>query len=304
MVNIPQIAFDDVDPHLTWGAITSAIAKGHEFPKGDVSDTFVKRGADTLLTRSAWIDGLGVAVKAATVMPDNTPSVNGGVMLFNDATGVLDAVVDFHLVTKWKTVGDSLLAASILARRDSQRLVILGAGTVSRNLIDAYRSLFPDIEISIWNRTIRTAENLARDLNCDVAQDLPTAVTNADIVSCATMSTTPVLQGDWVSKGTHVDLIGAYRPDMREADDAVLRKGTLFVDSRDTTIDHIGELRDPISRGVISASDIRADYYDLDGGLFSRSSPDEITVFKNGGGAHLDLMVANAILDVWKQQNR
>jgi len=303
MASVPQISFDEIDPNLTWDVIMSAIAKGHELPKGDVSDSFVKRGADTLLTRSAWIGGLGVAVKAATVMPDNKPSVNGGVMLFNDATGVLDAVVDFHLVTKRKTVGDSLLAASILARPDSQRLVILGAGTVARNLIDAYRSLFQGIQISVWNRTLSTAEKLATELDCEVVTDLQTSVTNADIVSCATMSTKPVLKGDWVSAGTHIDLIGAYRPDMREADDAVLRKGTLFVDSRDTTIDHIGELRDPISRGIISASDVRADYYDIGGGLFNRSTDTEITVFKNGGGAHLDLMVATAILDVWKQRN-
>jgi ornithine cyclodeaminase len=304
MASIPIISFEDTDHLMSWGLVMQAIADGHRHPKGDVADSFVRRGGDTLLTRSAWIDGLGIVVKAATVIPKNNPSIDGGVMLFNDAKGALDAVIDFHLITKWKTVGDSLLAASLLARLDSTRLVILGAGTVARNLIDAYRSMFPEIQISVWNRTISKAEILAKDMNCDVAYDLADAVSAADIVSSATMSTTPILLGQWLSKGTHVDLIGAYRPDMREADDATITAGSLFVDSRDTTVSHIGELRDPIERGVLSPADVKADYYDLAAGKFTRSSSDEITVFKNGGGAHLDLMVANAALNVWKKSQR
>jgi ornithine cyclodeaminase len=301
MADIPNISFDDADHLMSWGLVMDAISQGHTHPKGDVADSIVRRGDDTLLTRSAWIDGLGVVVKAATVIPNNNPSIDGGVMLMNDTTGALDAVIDFRLITKWKTVGDSLLAASILARPDSKRLVILGAGTVARNLIDAYRSVFPGIQISIWNRTIAKAETLARETNCDVVGNLGNAVSAADIVSCATMSTTPVLRGEWLRAGCHVDLIGAYRPDMREADDAAITAGTLFVDSRDTTIAHIGELRDPIARGVISADSVKADYYDLASGKFARSSDSEITIFKNGGGAHLDLMVANAALNAWRQ---
>lgn len=301
MASIPIISFDDVDHLMTWQMVMDAMSQGHSHPKGDVADSFVRRDADTLLTRSAWIDGLGIVVKAATVIPSNNPSIDGGVMLFNDTMGSLDAVIDFHLITKWKTVGDSLLAASILARPNSKRLVILGAGTVARNLIDAYRSVFPDIQISIWNRTISKAEILAKKTNCDVAHNLGAAVSDADIVCCATMSTSPVLRGEWLSDGTHVDLIGAYRPDMREVDDAAITAGTLFVDSRDTTVSHIGELRDPISRGIISADSIKADYYDLTNGTFARSTDSEITIFKNGGGGHLDLMVANTVLHAWKQ---
>jgi ornithine cyclodeaminase len=301
MADVPNISYDDVDHLMSWELVMKAISNGHTHPKGDVADSFVRRGGDTLLTRSAWIDGLGVIVKAATVMPQNDPSVDGGVMLMNDTTGALDAVIDFRLITKWKTVGDSLLAASILASPNSERLVILGAGTVAKNLIDAYRSLFPDIQISIWNRTTAKAEKLASATACDVAYELEGAVSRADIVSCATMSTTPVLRGEWLRAGCHVDLIGAYRPDMREADDAAITAGTLFVDSRDTTVSHIGELRDPISRGIISADSVKADFYDLASGKFARNSDCEITIFKNGGGAHLDLMVANATLNAWKQ---
>ena len=128
--------------------------------------------------------------------------------------------------------------------------------------------------------------------------ELATAGAKADIVTCATMSTDPVLRGEWVSPGTHVDLIGAYRPDMREADDTALTRAQVFVDSLDTTVGHIGELKDPIARGVLSQDDIIADYYGL--ARFERRSDDEITLFKNGGGAHLDLMVSGYILDRWR----
>jgi ornithine cyclodeaminase len=127
--------------------------------------------------------------------------------------------------------------------------------------------------------------------------DLEAAVGRADIVTCATMATEPVLSGAWLRPGQHIDLIGAYRPDMREADDDALTRARVFVDSRDTTLGHIGELKIPLEAGVIGESHVVADYYDLPSGRFARRSQDEITLFKNGGGAHLDLMVARYILD-------
>ncbi|HAR81673.1 MAG TPA: ornithine cyclodeaminase, partial [Sulfitobacter pontiacus] len=130
------------------------------------------------------------------------------------------------------------------------------------------------------------------------ADDLETAVRDADIITSATMSTEPLIKGAWLQPGQHLDLIGAYRPDMREVDDTALTRARVFVDSLDTTVEHIGELKIPIAQGVLSASDIVADYYDL--GAFTRQSEDEITLFKNGGGAHLDLMTSRYILDRWR----
>lgn len=289
------ISFEQGDAALDWISLTDALAAGHDLPQAEVADSFLYRGDDTLLNRAAWIDGLGLAVKAATIFPANQgPSVNGGVMLFSDRDGTLEAVIDFHLVTKWKTAGDSLLAARRLARKDSRKILIVGAGSVAASLREAYGAAFPDAQFSIWNRTIARAEELAEQTGMDVARDLEQAVTEADIITCATMSTTPVLRGAWLRPGQHVDLIGAYRPDMREADDDVMRRGRLFVDSLSTTIGHIGEIEDPLSRGVIARDDIVADYYDL--GAFTRAE-DDITVFKNGGGAHLDLMTARHILN-------
>ena len=294
------IDFAEADSRLDWLALVEALAAGHDLPKADIGDTFLNRSPDTLLSRAAWIDGLGALVKTATIFPGNAQhgvvGINGGVCLYSDRTGQLEALLDFHLVTKWKTAGDSLLSALRLAPKKPSRILIIGAGTVAGSMIDAYAAGFPGVPVSIWNRTEATAQTLcARYPGTSVATDLPAAVAEADIICCATMSTAPVLRGEWVQPGTHVDLIGAYKSDMREADDALLRKARLFLDSTDTVIGHIGEYTTPLQEGVISREDIIADYYDLP--LFARHSEDEITVSKNGGGAHLDLMTARYILD-------
>ncbi|MBY6155373.1 NAD(P)-binding domain-containing protein [Vannielia litorea] len=291
------ITYEQGEAALNWLGLTDALAEGHGLPKAEIEDIFLYRGDDTLLSRAAWIDGLGSLVKTATIFPGNAPerpAVNGSVTLYSDTTGEAEAFVDFHLVTKWKTAGDSLLAARRLARPESRKILILGAGAVSASLIEAYSAGFPGAEFTLWNRTAGRAAKLAEATGARVAQDLEAAVGEADIIATATMSTEPVLKGAWLRPGQHVDLIGAYRPDMREADDEVLRRARLFVDSRDTTVGHIGELKDPIARGVIAEADIVADYYQLD--AFRRESDKEITVAKNGGGAHLDLMTARHIL--------
>lgn len=247
-------------------------------------------------------------VKTATVFPNNAehglPTINGAVNLYSDTDGTLEASIDFHLVTKWKTAGDSLLAARLLARPDSQTVLIVGAGTVGWSLREAYGSLFPGARFLVWNRSADRAERLAASFpNTEAAIELESAVGSADIVSCATMVTEPIIRGEWLRPGQHVDLIGAYRSDMREADDTALVRSRIFVDSRDSTIDHIGELRDPIVRGVINRDSVVADFYDIGTGTFTRDTDQDITLFKNGGGAHLDLMTARHILDRWQDMD-
>jgi ornithine cyclodeaminase/alanine dehydrogenase-like protein (mu-crystallin family) len=300
-MTVEMIPFAEGEAKLDWLGLIAAMADGHRLPKAEIADTFLYRGADTLLNRAAWIDGLGIAVKSATIFPGNLsagqPAVNGGVNLYSDADGTLSAIIDFHLVTKWKTAGDSLLAASRLARKDSEVVLIVGAGTVARSLREAYGALFPKARFLIWNRTAEKAGALAAETGMEVARDLEAAVGQADIVTCATMSMEPVLKGEWLRPGQHIDLIGAYRPDMREADDVALTRSRLFVDSYDTTLHHIGELKIPLEQGLISKADVIADYYALD--RFERA-PDDITLFKNGGGAHLDLMTCDYILRRWR----
>lgn len=293
---------------LDWVALSEAFAAGHRLPRAEVADTFLYRGADTLLTRSAWISGLGLAVKAATIMPGNAehdlPTVNGAVNLLNDNTGLLEALVDFKLVTKWKTAGDSLLAARLLARPEARNILICGAGHVAASMIEAYRAAFPAARITIWNRTHITAEALAARTGCMAEESLEAGVRGAEIIACTTMAKAPYLKGAWLQPGTHLDLIGAFRPDMREVDDEALTRARLFCDSRATTIAHIGEFKDPLARGVITEADIVADYYDIAAGKFVRTSPEEITISKNGGGAHLDLICAQYILQMWRLRGR
>ncbi len=294
----------DAETLLDWRALTDAILQGHTRPKAEIGDTFLYRGDDTMLTRSAWIDGLGIAVKTANIMPGNPargePMIHGAVNLYDDVTGLLDAIVDFHLVTKWKTAGDSVLGARLLARPDSKVVLIVGAGTVGRNLREAYGAVFPDARFLIWNRSPDGARKFAD--TCDKTEavaSLEDGVAQADIITSATMTTDPLIKGDWLRPGQHLDLIGAYRPDMREADDTALTRARLFMDSRDTVLDHIGEFKDPLSRGVIARDDVVGDLYDQKDGVFTRQ-PDDITLYKNGGGAHLDLMTSRYILGAWQ----
>jgi ornithine cyclodeaminase len=306
VTQVDIIPFAEGEATLDWIGLTDALAAGHSLPKAQIADTFLYRGDDTLLNRAAWIDGLGLAVKSATIFPGNpakgAPIVNGGVSLYSDSNGTLDALVDFHLVTKWKTAGDSLLAARRLARPDSRKILILGAGTQGRGLHSAYSAAFPDAEFTIWNRSAENAKTMASEIpGLKIAYDLEQAIRAADIITSATMSTTPFIKGEWLQPGQHIDLIGAYRPDMREADDAALNRARVFVDSLETTVDHIGELKIPIAQGVFDRDTIVADYYDM--GEFVRTSDDEITLFKNGGGAHLDLMTSRYILDRWRARS-
>jgi ornithine cyclodeaminase len=291
---------------MDWAGLMAAFEAGHRLPKAEINDLFLYRGKDTLLNRAAWIDGLAQLVKVALIMPDNPQrglsTINGVVNLFDNETGVLTALVDFHLVTKWKTAGDSLLAASRLARKDSRNILLVGAGNVARSMVDAYSTVFPDARFHVWNRSPAGAEAMAEDPRVTVAPDLEAAVKQADIICSATMSKTPVINGAWLQPGQHLDLIGAYNPHMREVDDEAITRARLFVDSRATTIHHIGEIRDPIASGAITEADIIADYYDLAKGSFTRRSSDEITICKNGGGAHLDLMTAAYIQRVWRER--
>ena len=296
-----QIVPKEAESLLSWAGLLDAFEAGHRLPKPDIEDLFVYRGQDTILDRATWIDGLGALVKAATVVPGNTarglPSIHGVVTLFDDITGELTHLVDFHLVTKWKTAGDSLLSARRLARKDAKNILLVGAGAVARSMVDAYSSIIPDAKFTVWNRSRAGAEAMG----LPVADDLETAVKGADIICSATMATEPLLKGDWLQPGQHIDLIGAYRPDMREMDDTAMSRARIFVDSRDTTIHHIGELMKPIASGAITEASVIADFYD-DPSLYARRSDDDITIAKNGGGAHLDLMTASYIAAIWSQR--
>lgn len=303
MASLPYITAAQAGP-CDWPRLVDALAEGHRGAGFEISDQFLHRDSDVMLSRAAWIDGLGVGVKSVTVFPGNVakdrPSVQGAMLIFDDVTGAPRALIDSALITRWKTAADSVLGARLLARPDARNLLIIGAGSVAASLIEAYPAVLPGIErITLWNRTADKAHALAaQHPGVEVATDLEQALSVADIVTTATMSSVPVLPGAALRPGTHVDLIGAFTATMREADDAVLRRGRLFVDARETTLDHIGELMIPLAAGTIARTDILGDLRDLISGKAGRESAEDITVFKNGGGAHLDLMTANLILTI------
>ncbi len=288
----------ETEPHLTWPGLTAALEAGHRLPRAEIADILLARGDDRLLDRAAWIDGLGSLVKVGTIVPGNAargkPTVNGAVVLFDDTDGTVRAMLDFHLVTKWKTAGDSLLSASRLARKDSRNILLVGAGTVARSMVDAYRSIFPEARFTVWSRNRANAAAMGHG----VADDLEAAVRGADIICTATMATAPLIRGDWLQPGQHLDLIGAYTPEMREVDDAAMARARVFVDARATTVHHIGDLMAPLASGAMTEADVLADFYD-DPASYARTSPDDITIAKNGGGAHLDLMTATYIAQAW-----
>ena len=268
------VSYADAEPLLDWVELTDALLAGHGAPRARIGDRLLTRNDEAILTRTAMVDGVGIAVKVATVFPSNSsldlPAINGAMVLLSDKTGIAEAAIDFRLVTKWKTAGDSLLAARLLARPDSKTILIVGAGTVARSLVEAYSTVFPEARFRIWNRTDANADGMAADMSVrhaiESCRDLEGAARGADIIACATMSCEPLIDGDWLSPGTHLDLIGAFRPDMREVDDRTLVRSRIFVDSRETAVDDIGELRLPLERGVISRDDIIADFYDVAAG--------------------------------------
>lgn len=300
-----QVISFDIDSRLNWQDAVEALRAGHRLERATVSDSLLTMDNGELLVRSASIKGLGAGVKAVTIYPQNgkaeppLPTVQGQFVLFDSVEGAPLAVIDGRLLTKWKTVADSLLGTSILHTSPYPRhFAIFGSGQLAHDLIEGYFGYFPSLEtVDIWARSSEAAADLAVRFDDRVrAVSAPhEAASNADVICTATAAQDAILKGEWIKPGTHVQLIGAHGPNMREADDNLLQKATLFADNRDTTINEIGEFRIPISGGVISEADIVGDLYDLIQHGLQSNETKEVTVFKNGGGAHLDLMMARYI---------
>jgi ornithine cyclodeaminase len=307
MKTLPFITAANISPDYGWRTAVAAIEDGHRKSKPQLGDTFLKNDSDTLLSRSAWINGLGAGVKSVTVRPKNSsrgrPTVQGAMLLFDDETGACIAVMDSDLVTYWKTAADSALAMDRLAHAEAKTLVVIGTGTVAQSLIAAHTAIRPALSrVIIAGRRLEAAQKIAtavktKDRLCEATTDIPGAVRQADIVCTATTSCDPVLRGEWVKPGTHCDLVGAFRADMREADDVLLQNSDIWVDCRETTLDHIGELLIPLQNRTIMARDIAGDFYDLipQTGRAKTTTARRTTVFKNGGGAHLDVMIARSL---------
>ena len=258
-----------------------------------------------LLLMPAWTAGGPIAVKVANVFPGNAarglPAVNAAVLLMDGATGAILALIDGGEVTARRTAASSALAADYLARKDASHLVMLGTGRLGGgNLIEAHAAVRPIRRVTIWGRSAEKAAAVAarwqgKGLAVSATQDLATAVGEADIVSTATLAREPVLQGDWLRPGTHVDLVGNFAPTAREADDAVMRRATVFVDTR-AALKTGGDLVIALANGTLRESDIAGDLFDLTRGAHpGRRDPEEITLFKSVGAAIEDLAAARLV---------
>ena len=287
-----------------YGPLIDFMESQHKLPPAHLGEMWTQSDeGNGLLARTGFVPASGLGVKLATVFPGNVgiPSIHTVYVLFDPNTGQEQAVIVSNALTWYKTACDSGLGTRQLARQDVEHLVMVGAGSMAPHLIRAHMSARPSIKrVTIWNRSPKRAKLLADTLNVNatVAHDLQTAVEQADIVSCATMTIEPLIKGKWLRPGIHVDAIGAFKPNMREVDDEVLSRASLFVDSRDSTFEHIGELKIPLDAGTITRTDVLADHYELaTGAVAGRTSPEDITFFKNGGGGHLDLMAAQFLLE-------
>jgi ornithine cyclodeaminase len=265
----------------------------------------------TLLLMPAWQSagpaGGHIGVKVATVFPGNAdqglPAVMASYLLMDGATGEPRALIDGTALTARRTAAASALAATWLAREDTQTMVMVGTGALAPHLIQAHATIRPIRRVAIWGRRPERARAVADDLSLPgveiaATEDLEGAVRSADLVSCATLAAEPLVRGAWLKPGAHLDLVGAFTPALRESDDEAVARARLFVDTRAGALKEGGDIVDPMSRGVISESDILGDLYDLARGAHpGRRTADEITLFKSVGAALEDLAAAIAIWD-------
>jgi ornithine cyclodeaminase/alanine dehydrogenase-like protein (mu-crystallin family) len=266
----------------------------HHFATGDAAE-------GTLLLMPAWQPAGFQGVKIVNVVPGNAsrgvPALTSTYLLSDAASGAALAVIDGNEVTTRRTVAASALAAGYLARQEASNMLVIGAGRVARLLPEAHRCVRPIKSVAVFDINPANAEAMVAYLQtigfeAETTSNLAEAAARADIISCATLSREPIVMADWLSPGTHLDLIGSFTPAMREIADGVLLRSSIFVDT-ETALTESGDLVQPIAAGVIDASAVRATLDDLCKGRHAgRLSDDEITLFKSVGTALEDLAAA------------
>ena len=310
---VPVFAAVEVHRALPYGALVEALRRGFQrdvrAPVRHPHTLARPKGEDAhFLLMPAWLGGEATGVKLVTVTPDNEaaaglPSVQAVYVLFDGQTGRPLALLDGTALTLRRTACASALAAGYLARPDASRLVMVGAGALAPHMVRAHAAVRPIREVRVWNRTHAKAEAVAAELAAEgfaaeAVRDLEAAARGADVVSCATMSAEPVLRGDWLAPGTHLDLVGAFRPTMREADDAAIRRAEVFVDTRAGALAEAGDVIQALASGALSEAAIRADLFDLCRGLHpGREAAEAITLFKSVGTALEDLAAARLVVE-------
>jgi ornithine cyclodeaminase/alanine dehydrogenase-like protein (mu-crystallin family) len=307
--DLPIIDAEELAGLLPYLDLVDALEAGHRSRPAIVQRAVcAPDGSDqAFLALPAWQPADAIGVKLVTVFPSNRGTENASVqalfVLFDGTNGRPVALIDGTELTYRKTAADSALGARFLARDDATTLLMVGAGGLAPHLIAAHRAVRPSIEqILIWNRTPSGAEALARVTGGESVTDLASAVVRADVICTATMTKEPLVHGRWLRAGTHLDLVGAFQPDHREVDDECVVRAALYVDHRLATLSECGDLVIPLRAGLIGEDDIRGDLYELcRAEVTGRVDAEQVTLFENGGGGHLDLMAAQL---AWRRYSR
>lgn len=267
----------------------------------------------TLLLMPAWKKGAFLGIKLITVSPNNykhkLPSIQGVYTLFDAHKGNPLLQLDAPTLTNLRTAGASALASQFLSRENSTSLLMIGTGSLAPYLIRAHLSVRSIKKVYVWGRNYEKAKALSaimNDLSATIipVKDLNRTLPLADIISCATLSNTPLVHGQYLEAGQHLDLVGSFKPNMREADDTAVQRATLFVDTLEGAPKESGDIHQPLQKGIISIDDIKGDLFSLcRGDTVGRTDPNEITLFKSVGHALEDLAAAELAFNKWNSGN-
>ncbi len=306
-MSIPFYSSKEVASGLHYHQLISALKKGLQ---SDLMvpqrmhyhlDYQLKELDPTLLIMPAWKSQEYIGIKIVTIFPSNKylPTIQGIYLLMDGRSGQNLALMDAKLLTLKRTAATSAMMSTFLSRADAKVLLMIGTGNLALELIKAHCTERPIEQILVWGRNPAKAKKIVAELKSSflfpirVCENLQQGCASADIISTATMSSDPVVYGRWVKKGTHVDLVGSYKPNMREADDELLTKSSIFVDTIEGATKESGDLFIPLSDHVVQLSDLKGTMYDLCSGLHpGRKNPEEITLFKSVGHASEDLIAA------------
>jgi alanine dehydrogenase len=307
MTDVPYVSAAELERLLDYPSLVDALAAGFAADwtvpvRHHYSIPMPNEPEQTLLLMPAWEAGQAIGMKLATITPGNgprgLPAVNAVYLLVDGSTGQPRALIEGASLTVRRTAAASVLAARYLVRTDASRMLMVGAGALSRPLIEAHCSQHSIKRVQLWARDTRKRDAKVKELAAlglpvEPADDLERSAREADLISCATLSKEPLIRGAWLKSGSHLDLVGAFTPEMRESDDAAIGRASLFCDTRAGALKEGGDLVIPLKAGLITEAAIKADLADLARGKHKgRVSEDEVTLFKSVGTAIEDFAAA------------